>query len=406
MRCTLITVAFLGFLPGCSNDDGQPIWIESVDEVPSPGAVGSRYPHLAGHTDDARIVSWLQPVDGGDHELWFATWQGSSWSDARRVATGGNWFINWADFPSVVPGDDGLLAAHWLQQRPEHVYAYEVRTAVSVDAGRSWSLPLTPHDDDTPTEHGFVSLLPQASGMLAVWLDGRHTTGGHGHDHDSVGAMSLRAATIDRDGRLDGRGAELDGRVCDCCQTDAALTRDGPVVVYRDRSPAEVRDIGIVRWTAGGWSEPRLVHEDGWRVSACPVNGPAVDAEDDEVVVAWFTAPDRPRVRVAFSSDGGQSFSTPVDVAIGSVAGRVDVVLLEDGRAVVSWLRETPDGAEVVAQPFTRRGAAAPPVLVARSSAARATGFPQVIRAGDQLLFAWTDAGDPPRIRTAVARLR
>ena len=155
-----------------------------------------------------------------------------------------------------------------------------------------------------------------------------------------------------------------------------------------------------------GWTPPRLVHDDGLHMTGCPVNGPAVDARGHEVAVAWFTAPDRPRVRLAFSSDAGHTFSPPVEVAAGAVAGRVDVALLADGRAVVSWLADAPGGAEFVAQPIARDGTVVgPPVLVARSSIERASGFPQMVRSGDRLVFAWTQSGDPPSVRTAVARL-
>jgi hypothetical protein len=218
--------------------------------------------------------------------------------------------------------------------------------------------------------------------------------------------MTLRGALVEPDGRLQDRDYELDGRVCDCCQTDAAMTSEGAVVVYRDRSDDEIRDIAIVRLTADGGSQPVLVSGDGWRIEACPVNGPAVDARGDNVVVAWFTAPDKPRVRVAFSSDGGRAFSKPVEVASGKVAGRVDVVLLADGRAAVSWLADAPGAAEIRVQRFAHDAAAGAATTIARSDVARSSGFPQMVLAEGGLLFAWSESGTVPRVRTALARLR
>jgi len=167
-----------------------------------------------------------------------------------------------------------------------------------------------------------------------------------------------------------------------------------------------VRDIALVRYDGRQWSQPVHVHDDGWKIDACPVNGPAVDARGRDVAVAWFTAPDVPRVRLAFSRDAGRTFTPPVEVANGDVVGRVDVVLLEDGRAVVSWLQATPAGAEIRAGRFGPRGAAGPVVTVASTSVRRSSGFPQMVRVDDGLLFAWTESGDPPRVRTALARLR
>jgi hypothetical protein len=403
----ILSAAGLALIAGCSANDGNGPWLGDVVEIASPGEPGSRYPHLAVAADDTVVMSWLQPVGDHRHELRYAALQGSAWTGARSVAAGDDWFVNWADFPSVVPGPDGLLAAHWLQQRPGHAYSYDVRLAVSADAGQTWSEPMSPHDDGTPTEHGFATLLPDGDSVLAVWLDGRHTQGGEGHDHDAAGAMTLRSLAIDRAGQGAGAGAEIDARVCDCCQTDAALTDEGPIVVYRDRSAGEIRDIGVVRLTAAGWTAPQLVHADGWHMTGCPVNGPAIDARNRDVAVAWFTAPDRPRVRLAFSSDSGRTFSPPVEVAAGAVAGRVDVVLLDEGQAVVSWLADAAGGAQFVAQVFARDGSTGgPQIVIARSSIERASGFPQMVRSGDRLVFAWTQAGEPPSLRTAIARLR
>jgi hypothetical protein len=390
---------------GCDRDDASGSWLGPVEELPSPGSPGARYPHLATGPGGSVVVSWLQPVADGVHELRYALLDGARWGAARTVASGADWFVNWADFPSVVPGASGALAAHWLQQTPGHVYSYAIRLAVTADGGQSWSTPATPHDDGTATEHGFVTLLPDGEGFLAVWLDGRRTAGSDGHAHGS-GAMTLRSLGVGRDASHRGPGLELDGRVCDCCQTDAAMTSRGPVVVYRDRTEDEIRDVAVLRRDALGWSTPSPVHADGWRMPGCPVNGPAIDAAGDALAVAWFTAPDQPRVRLAFSSDAGRTFSAPIEIAAGAVAGHVDVVLLDGERAVVSWLGDGPGGTSLLARPFTRRGADGATVTVARTAAARAAGFPQMVRSGDRLVFAWTDAAEPTRLRTAAAELR
>ena len=393
-------------LAGCGDAVESGRWLAELREIPAPAGAGSRYPHLAGGRDAPVVMSWLEPDARGGYALRQATWSGGAWQAAGTVARGDDWFINWADFPSVVPVDATTWAAHWLEQRPGSVYSYDVRIAVSRDAGASWSAAMSPHDDGTPTEHGFVSLYAADRGIGTVWLDGRNTAGGHDHDGHATGAMTLRGATIAGGAVRAGSGVELDARVCDCCQTDAALTAEGPVVVYRDRSERELRDIALVRRDGGRWSQPVRVHEDGWVIDACPVNGPAVDARERTVVVAWFTAPDTPRVRLAFSDDAGRSFAPPLEVAAGAVAGRVDVVLLDDGRAVVSWLQQSPEGAEIRAQPFTRAGASGAPVTIASSTVNRSSGFPQMLRAGDGLLLAWTASGEAMGVRTAFAELR
>jgi hypothetical protein len=381
-------------------------WIGTITPVVSPAGAGSRYPHLAPSDRGQVVLSWLQSLPQGGFALQHATWEAGRWGSVRTVASGDDWFINWADFPSVVPFGEQAWAAHWLQQKPGDIYSYDVRIAISSDAGASWSQPASPHDDGTPTEHGFVTLYPWRGAAEVVWLDGRYTAGDHEHAASGPAAMTLRGATIGADGRRVGTDREIDARVCDCCQTDVAVTADGPVVVYRDRSEGEVRNIALVRHDGQQWSQPVHVHDDGWAIDACPVNGPAVAARGRHVAVAWFTAPDVPRVRVAFSADAGRTFAAPIEVASGVVIGRVDVVLLDDGRAIVSWLQPSPAGAEIRAQPFRRAGAAGPAVTIASAAVQRASGFPQMVRAGDGLLVAWTDATGPSQVRTAFVSLR
>ena len=124
--------------------------------------------------------------------------------------------------------------------------------------------------------------------------------------------MSVRFASYGLDWK---RSAEMpiDLRVCECCPTSAAVTADGPIVAYRNRSDDETRDIYVSRLENGAWTEPRAVHADGWKINACPVNGPMLSARGRDVAIAWFTArDDQPRTFVAFSQDAGRTFGAPI----------------------------------------------------------------------------------------------
>jgi hypothetical protein len=239
-------------------------------------------------------------------------------------------------------------------------------------------------------------------GLLgAVWLDGRKYAG-----ESPTREMSLAHTTMAADGTL-GEEQLIDQRICDCCQTSGAITTRGPVVVYRDRSAGEIRDISIVRLVDGRWSEPRPVHADGWHVDHCPVNGPAVAADGETVVVAWFTgARDTARVNVAFSRDAGATFGAPVRVDDGSPVGRVDVELIDGGRAVVTWLERAAEGAGVRLRTVSGEGESGASAIIGQSSAGRAAGFPRMARQGDRLVFAWTVAGTPPGIVVTASKLR
>lgn len=401
----LMTLATAGALAtACERGDaaGATESAFAIESVASPASPGSAEPNLA-LGGDRVYMSWLEPIDSG-HALRFATLDGTRWSEPRTIRAGRDFFVNWADFPSIQPIGEGRLAAHWLQRNGNGTYAYGVRVALSDDDGQRWSAPLTPHTDDSPTEHGFVTLWPEGGALNAVWLDGRKFSKS---GHDASNEMMLVSTAVDAKGT---RAAEvrLDERTCDCCQTDAAVTAEGPIVTYRDRSPGEIRDIYVTRRVDGAWTPGVPVHADNWKVDFCPVNGPAIAADERRVALAWFTAAnDSARVKVAFSDDAGARFGAPVRVDEGNPAGRVDVALLPDGNALVTWIeRIGGDTAAVRLRRVLRDGTLGTTRTVARSSAARASGFPRMVISGPDVIFAWTEPGKPSHVRVARAALR
>ncbi len=410
---TLLRLCGLAALTAACADGGGAAGLGAIELA---GREGAAEPNLAVDGAGRPIVSWLEPTGPETHVLRFARREPhGTWSEPRAVASGSHWFVNWADFPSVLALGGDTLAAHWLVRSGPGTYAYDVAMAFSVDGGASWTEPFTPHRDSTQTEHGFVALFrAPAGGVGAVWLDGRETAtegdgvdpeGGAGHD-DGTGAMTLRYARFQPGSSTPLDAALLDDRTCDCCQNDAARAGDAVVVAYRDRGLDEVRDIAVRRGTRDGWEESRLVHDDGWRIAACPVNGPAVAADRERVAVAWFTAArDTPRVNVAFSHDGGRSFDPPIRVDGGSPEGRVDLQLVGSGDAAVSWLERPAGGAEVRVRRVAQGGRASHHVVVAAPGAQRASGFPRFVVAGDELVFAWTSVGPPSAVRTATLSL-
>jgi len=375
----------------------------------SPAGVDSREPELTATTDGRIILSWIEKVGAKRYALRFATRDAGQWSPAGTVAAGENWFVNWADFPSVIHLADDSLAAHWLVKSGTGTYAYNVNIARSKDGGKTWAKAIVPHTDKTQTEHGFVSLLPLPDGRVgAVWVDGRNLNNiKESHDENtplSV-SMTLRYAAIDADGRLSDE-AQLDERVCECCQTSAALTSEGAIAVYRDRSDKEVRDIYSVSRQQGNWAAPHPVHPDNWEINGCPVNGPSVAADGRRVAIGWYTeASASPRVKAIFSNDAGATFGKAVEVDDGAALGRVDVLLLPDGSALVCWMSGTAEGGAIKVRRVRPDGSLGPPSVVAETSISRSSGFPRMARLGEEVHFAWTEFGTPSHVRTATANV-
>jgi hypothetical protein len=369
----------------------------------SPAGPGSAEPRLAVAPSGRVLMSWLEQRPDSGHRLRMAWLEGKRWSAPFTIAEGDSFFANWADFPSVLPLDDRRLVAHWLWKVSGDTYGYHVRTARSVDGGRTWSPQATLHADTSATEHGFVSLVATGEDGMAVWLDG-HNFKGHGEGHGAGPDMTVRSARFTAAGIVDEQ--EVDARACDCCQTAAVTTSRGVLVAYRDRSPEEVRDISLARFADGRWTPPYPLHADRWNIAGCPVNGPDLAAAGDDVAVAWFTAArETAKVNVAFSADGGERFGSPIRVDLGSPEGRVGIALLADRSALVTWLEQAGKEGTIHARRVSRQGEASAPMLVARTSIARASGFPQVAMSGDRVIFAWTEAGKPSRVRLATGAI-
>ncbi len=408
IRRTLAATLFT--LAACAGEAGPvPLVVESL---PSPTQGDAAEPFVSRAADGTLYMSWLERQADSSVALRLARRDAAgAWGDPTTVVQRRDLFVNWADFPSVVPLADGRLLAHWLQRSGDGKFAYDVRVAESRDAGATWTESVVPHAQGVPAEHGFVSILPAADGGAAIlMLDG--TAGalaaeaakqGGGHDAHG-GGMQLGYAAW-KDGAVIEQRI-LDTRTCDCCQTTAAMTSRGPVVVYRDRSDDEMRDMAVTRLVDGAWTAPATLHADGWKIDYCPVNGPAAGAIGDTVAVAWFTgAQDTSRVRVAFSTDAGATFSAPVRADDGLPAGRVDLEMLSGDAALVSWIeRQAGDTAQVRMRVVRRDGTVEPAVIVSPSSGARSSGFPRMARDAEGVMIAFTLPGKPNQVK--VARVR
>jgi hypothetical protein len=375
-----------------------------VEVLPQVAGPRSGEPELSVGEDGTAYLSWIEPQsdrpkDRG-HALVFSKLSGKRWSAPREVARGDDWFVNWADFPAVRALADGGLLAHWRKMRGAGTYDYDVMLSRAASGSAAWSAPTRPHTAGVAAEHGFVSLAPLGDGRVALaWLDGREMAGGHGHGR---GDMTLRYAVWATDGELEA-AALLDERVCECCQTSMAVTSSGPVVVYRDRSDDEVRDIACVRRVDGEWTAPRRIVTEGWEIAGCPVNGPSIAARAERVVVAYFTAAGgKASVRLVRSEDAGASFGPPLVIDDENPPGRVEVCIDEDGAAWVCWLGRDADGGVVLLRRVDADGALGEVRVVAKTGASRANGFPQLASVGGALLFAWTDGG----VQTARLQVR
>ena len=369
-----------------------------VTEIPSPAGAGSGEPNLTTGPDGRVYLSWIDTADTVASLKFAVLGENQTWSAEGLIAKGEHWFVNASDYPALIALPDGSLVAEWLADNPEGSEAYNVHLSFSRDGGKTWGKSIIPHRDRSENEHGFASLLATGGGLGVLWLDGNQIK-------NEEGDMALNYTTISADGKV-GKETVLDSRVCECCQTSIAATPDGIIAVYRDRSDKEIRDISVARYSKDGWSKPESLSKDNWMIHGCPINGPSVSTNGAHAAVAWFTAPnDSSQVNVVLSKDGGKTFGAPIRVDNGKPVGRVDIIALESGDAVVSWMEQVPEGTQVRVRQVGSNGMLGEPIIASANTKVKFAGVPRMTLSGKQVVIAWTDGDTPSKVRTAAFML-
>ncbi len=402
-----ITIVIALQLAACSSDDAgtsggtsTPTTLRFTSDADFETGEDTGEPNLFATPDGQLLMSWLERTETG-HTLKIAARRDGVWSSAKTAYTSDSMFANWADFPSVAATTDGKWIVHWLERVEGGTYAYHARMSESTDDGETWTQPVTIHEDISPTEHGFLAMVPDAEGSMdMIWLDGRETGG------PVRGPMQIWGTTVDRHGN---RISEhlVDNQVCDCCNTALVRAASGLVAAYRDRTDEEIRDIAVRYKDNGVWSDPIHVGNDNWHIAGCPVNGPALAATGDTVAIAWFTSPERQsRVQVAYSFDGARSFGEAIRVDDGNPLGRVDIELLPGNLALVTWLERVGEEAEIRVRLVPSHGEPHAAQTLVQTTQARQGGFPRSARIGDKIFFAHRAVnGGVGKVRVLVASI-
>jgi len=378
--------------------------VEVLPEVNSHAAVAPNWVRGA----SAPTLIWMERGKSKSMNLQQSILQEGVWTPKQVQAKSTNAFVNWADFPQATVSLDGQALYALLENLDHPGFAYGVRLKTG-NENTEWL-----HQDMSGVEHGFPSLVahPQG-GWLAIWLDGRGG-GGHGQGPDGE-RMSLMATRVSADGTAS-KELVIDGRTCSCCSTDLAFTKNGTAwAVYRDRSDDEVRDIALVRIPVNPEQgdensqvhlQPRIPVADGWKIAGCPVNGPALAVEGNQLAYCWFTMGEegnRPQVRLVVSSDGGTTFETPQQISSTSPAGRVDLEFMDSETVLVTWLAFQDKGSAWLARVMNiKTGETSPQLSLGTVPGSRADGFLRLFKHQNHIYAAWLDSGTIRSVRIST----
>ena len=358
-----------------------------VEEIPFSYGKSNAQPSLVSKNGSLSL-SWISSNEKKEAILNFSQFKNGRWIEPKKIASGSDWFVNWADFPAhSINGD--LILSSYLKKSASGTYTYDVVMSLQKLSGEKIKEDFILHTDGIKAEHGFVSIIPNDSkGFFVTWLDGRNTIEKELEGHNKP--MTIRFAEINKNGDVV-HESEIDSATCDCCQTSITATKNGPVVVYRDRSEKEVRDIYIARKINGLWESPKPVNEDGWIINGCPVNGPKAVFNSNTLAVSWFTVSnEKPIVNLSFSKSGGASFNKPIKINDYDAIGRVDVAFLNSKEVLVSYIEGNDLGTFLKIKKVSLDGKISEPITISKIDGGRNTGVPQLEVFNDEIFIVWT----------------
>ena len=358
-----------------------------IEEIPFLYGNNNAQPNLVS-SNGTLSLSWISSKKENKASLHFSQFKKGKWIKPQTIANGSDWFVNWADFPAHAINEDLIITSH-LKKSASGIYTYDVILNLKKLSGEKIKENFLLNTDGVKAEHGFVSIIPNNNkGFFITWLDGRNTVEKKLDGHHKP--MTIRFAEITNKGDVINE-SELDAAVCDCCQTSIGMTNNGPIIVYRDRSEKEVRDIYTIRNINGVWEEPNPLHNDGWIINGCPVNGPKVAVNSTNLAIAWFTVVNNsPLVNVSFSKTNGDSFGTPFKLNDHDAIGRVDVAFLNNEEVIVSYMEVDDIGTYLRIKKVSVNGKVSKPITISKIDGGRNTGVPQLEVINNEIFIVWT----------------
>ena len=280
----------------------------------SPEDAEASEPAIAAGADGRVFLAYVQK-SGESADLFVRTYdpaKGTLGEPVRVNAVAGQVKTWYGDPPTLAVGPTGAVHVGWTARYPDGAKGTILYASVSRDGGATFNSPVRVNDDAEPASHGMHSMAVARDGKVYfAWLDERYLKGrpadatptphaGHGSTapHPEEAEVEPNAELYyasSSDGETFSHNRRLAGDVCPCCKTSTAVSDNGRVAIgYRKVFDGEFRHIAVTSLNDHGdaWSQPVQVSDDGWRISACPVSGPALRFEGDALEVAWYSGAD------------------------------------------------------------------------------------------------------------------
>lgn len=261
--------------------------------------------------------------------------------------------------PAVVASGDDVFVT-WAvthpKARPDKPFANDLRLSRSTDGGKTFLPSILVNDDEQVIGHSFDSLHVAPDGVIHVaWIDAREGKKESG---------TFVASSTDH-GRTVGKNRKVDENTCVCCRTAMATTPEGTLyVAWRKILPGDLRETVVARSSDGGqtFTSPVIVGHDKWVFPGCPHRPASIGTDrQGRLYVVWYTEgeDETPAIYLAYSDDQGRTFSPKqkLNVSKGTFPDHPQLAVDPDGRLVIAWEEQSPVRREVVMSLSLDRGA-------------------------------------------------
>lgn len=356
----------------------------------------------AGAAFDASGRLWLATVRGGHVVVQHSGDLGKTFSEPVQVnPVAETIYASGENRPKLATGPAGQIYVQWTEQ-PAPGWTGSIRFARSTDGGRHFSAPITVNHDPANVTRGFDSLAIAGNGDIVVaWIDGRDAAQAKSAGKPYAGFAFYYTWSADG-GKTFAPERKLMDHSCECCRTALARGADGKVAAFfRGVYGDNIRDHAFaVLHTDGEANHPERATFSGWRVAACPDQGPGLVIGANGVRHAvWYEASHGPAIWYG-QLDPGHAPRHALKLG-GPGASHADVAV--HGKTVwVAWNQVNAEGYALMLR-SSRDGGAHFGAAREIASSRAAVGSPQfLIRAGAAYV-AWNTA-DGFRLISVEAR--
>jgi hypothetical protein len=263
---------------------------------------------------------------------------GQTWSAPKRVqSTPEAISADGENRPKLAFGNDGAMFIAYTKPLTKP-YSGEIRFLRSTDGGKSFSAPLTVHQNRDEITHRFESMIVDAKGRIFIaWIDKRDLEAAKLRKESYRGAAIYVAMSEDNGVSFQPEW-KLADHTCECCRIALSVNASGaPVAMWRHIFEPNIRDHAIA--TLSPTNQANLIQRvsfDDWRVDACPHHGPSLAfGADGARYQTWFNLKAGEGGIFYAKTDAVGNLSAPF--SLGSAQASHAEVLVKGSNVAIVW---------------------------------------------------------------------